>query len=36
LAKYIQSEEKEDLQDIEGHLKGGIPDNDLNDLRTIG
>jgi type I restriction enzyme M protein len=32
LARYIDSAEPEDLQDIDGHLRGGIPDRDITDL----
>lgn len=32
IPRYIDSTEAEDLQDIEGHLKGGIPDRDINGL----
>lgn len=32
IPRYIESAEAEDLQDIEGHLQGGIPDRDINDL----
>jgi type I restriction enzyme M protein len=32
LPRYIDSSEPEDLQDIEGHLRGGIPDRDLDAL----
>jgi len=32
LSRYIDSSEPEDLQDIEAHLKGGIPSRDLDDL----
>lgn len=32
IPRYIDSQEKEDIQDIEGHLKGGIPSSDINDL----
>ncbi len=31
LPRYIDSTEPEDLQDIDGHLNGGIPERDLND-----
>lgn len=33
IPRYIDSFEPEDLQDIEAHLKGGVPDRDL-DLLT--
>lgn len=29
LSRYIDSSEPEDLQDIEGHLRGGIPERDI-------
>jgi type I restriction enzyme M protein len=32
LARYIDSTEPEDLQDIDGHLRGGIPEHDLDAL----
>jgi type I restriction enzyme M protein len=32
LPRYIDSTEPEDLQDIEAHLKGGIPNSDLDAL----
>ena len=32
LPRYIDSTEPEDLQDIDGHLRGGIPDRDIADL----
>jgi len=32
LPRYIDSSEPEDLQDIEAHLKGGIPERDIDDL----
>src|SRR5262249_50672422 len=30
IPRYIDSSEPEDLQDIEGHLKGGVPIRDIN------
>jgi type I restriction enzyme M protein len=30
LPRYIESSEPEDLQDIDGHLRGGIPERDLD------
>jgi|APSaa5957512535_1039671.scaffolds.fasta_scaffold18334_2 type I restriction enzyme M protein len=33
ISRYIDSQEKEDYQDIEGHLKGGIPESDIDDLQ---
>jgi type I restriction enzyme M protein len=32
LPRYIDSSEAEDLQDITGHLRGGIPERDLDAL----
>jgi type I restriction enzyme M protein len=32
IPRYIDNQEEEDLQDIEAHLKGGIPNNDIDDL----
>ena len=32
LPRYIDASEPEDLQDIEGHLRGGIPERDLDAL----
>jgi len=32
LPRYIDSSEPEDLQDIEGHLRGGIPERDITAL----
>jgi len=32
IPRYIDSTEPEDLQDIEGHLKGGIPNHDIEAL----
>ena len=34
LPRYIDSTEPEDLQDIDGHLRGGIPERDLDALGT--
>ncbi len=34
LPRYIDSSEAEDLQDIEAHLRGGIPDRDINALEA--
>jgi type I restriction enzyme M protein len=34
LPRYIDSTDVEDLQDIEGHLRGGIPNRDLDALRA--
>jgi type I restriction enzyme M protein len=35
LPRYIDSTEAEDLQDIEGHLRGGIPNRDLDALGSF-
>ena len=32
LPRYIDSQEAEDMQDIEGHLSGGIPESDIEEL----
>jgi len=32
LPRYIDSTEPEDLQDLDGHLRGGIPDRDIDAL----
>lgn len=32
LPRYIDSSEREDLQDIDGHLRGGIPNSDIDAL----
>jgi type I restriction enzyme M protein len=32
IPRYIESQKKEDKQDIEGHLKGGIPEDDIEAL----
>ncbi len=34
LPRYIDSQQPEDLQDIEGHLKGGIPVTDVDALQN--
>jgi len=34
LPRYIDSQKPEDLQDIEGHLKGGIPTADIDALQA--
>ena len=34
IPRYIDSQEPEDLQDIEGHVKGGIPEWDINALES--
>ncbi len=34
LPRFIDSTEAEDLQDIEGHLRGGIPNRDLDGLKA--
>jgi type I restriction-modification system DNA methylase subunit len=35
LPRYIDSSEPEDLQDIEGHLKGGIPERDIDGRELV-
>lgn len=32
IPRYIESNEKEDVQDIDAHLYGGIPEKDIDDL----
>lgn len=32
IPRYIENLDKEDIQDIEAHLKGGIPNRDIDDL----
>jgi type I restriction enzyme M protein len=32
LPRYVDSTEPEDLHDIDGHLRGGIPERDIDDL----
>lgn len=32
LSRYIDSYDKEDIHDLDAHLEGGIPQNDINDL----
>ncbi len=34
LPRYVDSSEAEDLQDIEAHLRGGIPDRDIDALEA--
>ncbi len=33
IPRYVDSSEPEDLQDIDGHLRGGIPESDIDALR---
>ena len=33
LPRYIDSTEREDVQDIDAHLRGGIPSRDIDDLK---
>lgn len=33
IPRYIDSQEKEDIQDIDAHLNGGIPNADIDDLQ---
>ena len=35
LPRYIDSTEPEDMQDIDGHLRGGIPDRDIDALDRL-
>ncbi|MCM4171846.1 type I restriction-modification system subunit M [Arenibacter sp. TNZ] len=35
IPRYIESQETEDLQDIEAHLKGGIPNVDIDALQNF-
>ncbi len=35
LPRYIDTSEPEDMQDIEAHLKGGIPKNDIDTLQNF-
>ncbi len=35
LPRYIDSTEPEDLQDIDGHLRGGIPERDIDALERL-
>jgi len=35
IPRYIDTQEPEDIQDIEAHLKGGIPDQDIDDLQNF-
>jgi type I restriction enzyme M protein len=34
IPRYIDSQQAEDIQDIEGHLKGGIPSGDVDGLQA--
>ena len=34
LPRYLDSQNREDRQDIEGHLHGGIPQSDIDDLQA--
>ncbi len=34
LPRYIDSQQAEDIQDVEGHLKGGIPERDIEALSS--
>ncbi|MDB4396318.1 type I restriction-modification system subunit M [bacterium] len=34
IPRYIDSQQAEDIQDIEGHLRGGIPDRDIEALQS--
>jgi type I restriction enzyme M protein len=35
LPRYIDSQQAEDIQDIEGHLRGGIPSADVDALAAL-
>ncbi len=35
LPRYIDSSETDDIQDIEGHLRGGIPESDISALNNF-
>jgi type I restriction enzyme M protein len=35
IPRYIDSQEEEDLQDIDAHLQGDIPNKDINDLELF-
>jgi type I restriction enzyme M protein len=35
IPRYIDTQEPEDIQDIEAHLKGGIPDRDIDELQNF-
>ena len=35
IPRYIDNQEKEDIQDIEAHLKGGIPNVDIDELSNF-
>ncbi len=35
IPRYIDTQLPEDIQDIEAHLKGGIPDQDIEDLQNF-
>lgn len=35
IPRYIESQEKEDIQDIEAHLLGGIPNTDIEELSNF-
>ena len=34
ISRYIAADDKEDLQDIEAHLKGGLPKRDIDELQV--
>ena len=34
LPRYIDSQQAEDLQDLAGHLRGGIPQRDVDALQS--
>ncbi len=35
IARYIDSSEPEDLHDLDAHLRGGIPDHDIDELQPF-
>jgi type I restriction enzyme M protein len=35
IPRYIESQDKEDIQDLEAHLSGGIPNNDIEALQKF-
>ena len=34
IPRYIDSQEEEDIQDIDAHIRGGIPNKDIDDLNS--
>ena len=35
IARYVDSSDPEDIQDLDGHVRGGVPDNDLDALQAF-